>query len=90
MMGVCGLWLRQDSCWPGRLDTVLSSVDTQGPSLSTVARGMGGSCCSRSPEVGLGVLPSLPSPRLPVPPVITGTPSPHAHAHAHAHPRPFQ
>ena len=33
--------------------------------------------------MGLGVLPSRPSPRLPVPPVITGTPSPQAHTHTH-------
>lgn len=65
-------------------------MDTQGPSLSTVARGMGGGRYSRSPEVGLGVLPSLPSPRLPVPPVITGSPSSRAHAQAHTHLRPFQ
>ena len=30
----------------------LSSVDTQGPSLSTVARGTGGGRYSRSPEAG--------------------------------------
>ena len=37
--------------------------------------------------MGLGVLPSRPSPRLPVPPVITGTPSPQAHTHTHTHTR---
>lgn len=65
-------------------------MDTQGPSLSTVARGTSGGRCNRSPEVSLGVLPSLPSLRLPVPPVITGSPSPRAHAQAHTHLRPFQ
>ena len=46
----------------------------------------------QEPRSGLGVLPSLPSPRLPVPPVITGSPSPHAHAQAqaHTHLHPFQ
>ena len=46
----------------------------------------------QEPRSRLGVLPSLPSPRLPVPPVITGSPSLRAHAQVqvHTHLHPFQ
>ena len=63
-------------CWPGRLDTVLSPADTQGPALSTVAWEKGQEVLVqgpgrefRGPALPSASFPTVASGRVPLVPV---------------------